>query len=215
VSLDLNLTSIKYKVKSSLNRGDIDWRKICKDDEQHKLYNKYLLQLTSRDMTYNKYCKAIVHAGETTVTAVTRACKVWYKASEDILAPAIQEKNCLRHRLHHSSNLSPVEIADIKTRLKLVNKCNHDLVELTKARWYKGVCGKIHEMNMDPRLAWENIRILTGGKTAHHQTNINMSMHLENGELASNAKESMSVFGAHFHKVLSNHRPVDRRPGPP
>ena len=28
VSLDLNLTSIKYKVKSSLNRGDIDWRKI-------------------------------------------------------------------------------------------------------------------------------------------------------------------------------------------
>jgi hypothetical protein len=103
-----------------------------------------------------------------------------------------------------------VEIADIKMRLKLVNKRNHDLVELVKARWYKGVCGKIHEMNMDPRLAWENIRILTGGETAHHKTNINMSMRLENGELASNAKENMSVFGAHFHKVLNNHRPVDR-----
>ncbi len=46
-----NLTSIKYKVKSSLDRGDIDWRKICEDDEQHKLYNKYLLQLTSHDMS--------------------------------------------------------------------------------------------------------------------------------------------------------------------
>ena len=82
-------------------------------------------------------------------------------------------------------------------------------MELVKAHWYKGVCGKIHKMNKNPRFAWENIRTLTGGKTAHHKTNINMSMHLENGKLASNAKENMSVFGAHFHKVLNNHRPVD------
>jgi len=112
MSLDLNLTSIKYKVKFSLNRGDIDWRKICEDDEQRKLYNKYLLQLTSRDMTYKEYCEAIVRAGKTTVTVVTRTCKGWHRASEDILVPAIKEKNRLRHRLHDSSNLSPVEIAD-------------------------------------------------------------------------------------------------------
>ncbi len=62
---------------------------------------------------------------------------------------------------------------------------------------------------MNPHLAWENIRILTGGKTAHHNTNLNMSMHLANGEPASNVKENMSVFGAHFNKVLNNHRPVD------
>jgi len=36
-----------------------------------------------------------------------------------------------------------------------------------------------------------------------------MSMHRENGELASNAKENMSVFGAHFHKALNKHQPVD------
>jgi hypothetical protein len=36
-----------------------------------------------------------------------------------------------------------------------------------------------------------------------------MSMHLANGELALNAKENMSVSGAHFNKVLNNHRPVD------
>ncbi len=32
---------------------------------------------------------------------------------------------------------------------------------------------------------------------------------LENGDLASNAKENMSVFGMHFHKVLNTHRPVN------
>jgi hypothetical protein len=69
-------------------------------------------------------------------------CKGWYTASDDILAPAIQEKNRLRHRLHDSGSLNPTEIAAIKTQLKLVNKHNHDLVELAKAKWYKGVCTK-------------------------------------------------------------------------
>jgi len=115
VSLDLNLTSIKYKVKSSLNSGDIDWRKICEEDEQHKVYNKNLLQFTSRDMSYKEYCKAVVRAGETTATIVTRTCKSWYRASKDIFVPAIQETNRLYHHLHDSSNLSPEEIADIKT----------------------------------------------------------------------------------------------------
>jgi hypothetical protein len=62
---------------------------------------------------------------------------------------------------------------------------------------------------MYPRLAWENIRILTGSKTACHKTNLNMSMHLVNGELASNAKKHISVFGALFNNVLNNHRHVD------
>ncbi len=62
---------------------------------------------------------------------------------------------------------------------------------------------------MNPRLAWENIRILTSGETIHHTAILNMSMHLENSKLASHAKENMSVFGMHFHKVLNNHRPVD------
>jgi hypothetical protein len=64
-------------------------------------------------------------------------------------------------------------------------------------------------MRMNPCLAWENIHLLTGGETAHHKPNINMAMKLENSDLASNAKENISVFGMHFHKVLNNHRPID------
>jgi exonuclease III len=56
VRMDLNLTSIKYKEKTSMNYGDIDWRKIREEDEQQKLYNKYLLKLTSRDMSNNNFC---------------------------------------------------------------------------------------------------------------------------------------------------------------
>ncbi len=51
VRMQLNLTLLKYKEKASLNGGEIDWRKICEEEEMHKLYNKYLLELTTRDMT--------------------------------------------------------------------------------------------------------------------------------------------------------------------
>ncbi len=82
-------------------------------------------------------------------------------------------------------------------------------MESAKARWYSGICRKIHNMRINPRLAWENIRILTGGETAHHKMTINMAMKMEDSTLASKAKENMSVFGMHFHKVINNHRPVD------
>ena len=45
-ALALNLTSIKFKAKSSLNRGDIDWRIICEEETHRTMYNKYLMQLT-------------------------------------------------------------------------------------------------------------------------------------------------------------------------
>jgi hypothetical protein len=123
--------------------------------------------------------------------AIDQKCEGWYTASQSILAPAIQEKNQLRQSLHDRSGLSPYGITHIKAQLTVINKRNHDLVELAKACWYKGICEKIHEMSMNPRLAWENIRIVTRGETAHHKTNLNMSMHLASGELASNAKENM------------------------
>jgi hypothetical protein len=57
VQMQLNLTPLKYKEKASLDSGNIDWRKICKEDVQRKLYNKYLLDLTSRDMAYDSHMR--------------------------------------------------------------------------------------------------------------------------------------------------------------
>jgi hypothetical protein len=209
VCMDLNLTSIKYKAKTSMNCRDIDWRKICEEDKQCKLYNKYLIKLTSCDMLSDNFCKAVVRAGREPAIAIDDKCEDWYAASKKIQAPAIKKKNQLRYPLHDRSNLSPDKIVHLKSRLKAINKCNQGLVKLAKTSWYKEICGKIHNMRMNPRLAWKNIRILTGGETTHHETNLNMSMRLENGKLASNAKENLSVFDMNFHKVLNNHRPVD------
>ena len=97
VQMQLNLTSLKYKEKASLDSRGIDWRKICEEDEQPNFYNKYLLELTSRDMAYDTFCEAIVRAGHETAASIECKCKGWYKASKSILTPAIEEKNRLQH----------------------------------------------------------------------------------------------------------------------
>ncbi len=91
--MQLNLTSLKYKEKASLDSRDIDWRKICEEDKQRKLYKKYLLELTLRDMAYDTFCEAVIHTGCKTAVSVESKCEGWYKASESILIPAIEEKN--------------------------------------------------------------------------------------------------------------------------
>jgi hypothetical protein len=65
-------------------------------------------------------------------------------------------------------------------------------------------------MRMNPPVAWEYIRLLTGGTTCHHKKKVKMAMKLANGNLATNGKENMAVFGPHFERVFNNHRPVVR-----
>jgi hypothetical protein len=55
VRMTLNLTSIKYKPKAPIHSREIDWHAITKKDEQRKLYKRYLLKLTTKDMTYNNF----------------------------------------------------------------------------------------------------------------------------------------------------------------
>jgi hypothetical protein len=51
---------------------------------------------------------------------------------------------------------------------------------------------------MEPRLAWEHIRLLTKGESAHHQRRPTMAMRLPDGTQANNAADNMSVFAPHF-----------------
>ena len=134
VRMQLNLTSLKYKEKASIDSGNIVWRKICEEDKQRKLYNKYLLDLTSRDMAYDTFCEAVIRAGRGTAVSIECKCGGWYKASESILIPAIEEKHRLRHQLRDKKNLTDDKLTDLQLKLKQINKRNCDLVDLAKAR---------------------------------------------------------------------------------
>jgi hypothetical protein len=64
-------------------------------------------------------------------------------------------------------------------------------------------------MPFNPCVAWQHIRLLAKGKTAHHQKNLLMAMWLPDGTRATNSSENMSVCGHHLTNVFNNHRPID------
>ncbi len=122
VRMELNLTLQKYKEKASLNSGEINWIKICKEDKHRKLYDQYLLELTTQDMTYDNFCEAIICAGQEIATSTECKCEGWCKAGETILSPAIEEKNQLHHCLQDKNHLTPMKINQLLQQLKEVNK---------------------------------------------------------------------------------------------
>ena len=64
-------------------------------------------------------------------------------------------------------------------------------------------------MNMEPRLAWEHICLLTKGESTHHQCRPTLAMQLPDETRVSNPADNMSVFAPHCQCVYNNHHPVD------
>ncbi len=159
-------------------------------------------------MDYEEFNDAIRQSGMNTAIPLKEQCKGWYKFSQTELMPIIEEKNQLVHTLRQKVNT--VEIDDLlRCSLKRMTKQVKDMVLLAKSRWYSNICLHIHDMQVNPWLAREYIRILTGGETVHHKKLINMAMRLPDGTLASNSSENMAIFGPHFERVFSNHQPVN------
>ena len=117
------------------------------------------------------------------------------------LAPLITECNQLLHAIKHTHHFSPDIRTTMQSNLKWLNHHIAHALSHANATWYADVCSKIHNMRMDPRLAWEHICLFTKGKAAHHGKKTTMAMHLPDGSRASNASENMSV----SPQVYSNH----------
>jgi hypothetical protein len=64
-------------------------------------------------------------------------------------------------------------------------------------------------MAFNPRAAWESIKILNGGDSAHHIEKKVMALKLPNGKLAENDAENQSVMHTHLNKVYNNKRQPD------
>jgi hypothetical protein len=131
--------------------------------------------------------------------------------SRATLAPLLKEYNEVLHATNRCHHLPAAIQATMCADLKQLNRHVAHAVSHAKATWYTGICWKIHGMRMEPRLAWEHIRLLTKGKSAHHQRQPTMAMRLPDGTQATNASDNMSVFAPHFQRVYNNHRPVDLR----
>ncbi|KAL7525760.1 hypothetical protein ACHAXR_003162, partial [Thalassiosira sp. AJA248-18] len=159
--------------------------------------------------SYDDFNANIMLAAERTATLVKNNCEGWFQFNRTELAPLIEERNEAHHKLKSIPSTQPELRSQLEIDLKRLRKLVSDKVILAKSKWYAHLCEKIHDMSMNPRLAWEYIKILTGGESAHHRKTKNMAMKRSNGNLATNDDENMEVMQPHFQKVFNNHRPVD------
>ncbi len=160
-------------------------------------------------MSYEEFNDTIKKTGEETALLVKSRCDDWFQFNTDELVPFIEERNQLLHALCSSANLPPSIADSMGVQLQCLNKNVKDKVLLARACWAAHLCSKIHDMQSNPCVAWECIRLLTRGTTVHHKKKAQVAMKMANGKLANNGEENMAVFGPHFDCVFNNYHPVD------
>ena len=161
--------------------GTINWPKILSDEHTRMVYNEHLVTLTTPGINYDDYQVSILDTGKLTATYHKRLCTGWFQLSRTTLSPLLLERNKVLHATNRCHHLLAAIQATMRANLKQLNRHIAHAVSHAKATWYAAICQKIHDMNMDPRLAWEHIRLLTKGETAHHQRRSTMAMRLPDG----------------------------------
>ncbi len=166
------------------------------DGHTQMVYNEHLTLLTTPNMEYDDYQEIILQAGVLTATHHKRQSEGWFQMSRITLAPLLKERNEILHAINHEL---PIVTQDImQAELKCLNRHVAHAVTHAKAKWYADICSRIHDMQMEPRLTWEHICLLTKGESAHHQQCTAMAMCLPDGSRTTNASENMSVLALHF-----------------
>ena len=208
VTLKLSITSIKFKESTKLQEPKRDWRRIQYEEQANIKFSDLILSETTEETPANEFCEIIMKAAAETATTTETSVDGWFEFSKDTLVPLIGHRNKMLHAIKHS-NRSNNDLEHTKAQLKaLQNRIDYNTAE-AKHKWSAYYSDKVSKMNFDGKTAWEAIRLLTNGFSAHHKKTKSMAMRLPNGELAKNDEENMSVMGPHLNKVFNNHRPVD------
>ena len=117
--------------------------------------------MSTPNMDYDEYNEIILKAGELTATTHKQTCDRWFQMSRSTLAPLLSERNKILHCVKQSAHLPPQIQATMKADLVRLNRHIAIAVSHAKAKYYADICAKIHDMHMNPRLAWEHICLLT------------------------------------------------------
>lgn len=113
----------------------------------------------------------------------------WYQYRKDQLQPLIDPAKRAILPNDERQTLSPEQ---------LIN----EIARLAVEEWVKDHTERISNVNFNPRLAWQSVKILTAGEKAHHKAP-NQAFKKPDWTLAQ------KILEPHFQKVFNNYRPVD------
>ena len=207
VKISITITSIKYKARA-VPRSTILWRRILEDPIYQLVYNTELKKLVDADTDLETFNEKTIEAARIAASFVESKVKGWFEMYGSELRPLIEEKDIICHAIKGETD--EVKMREMKVELKQLQKIVNIKCAAAKAHWYRDIAEKIHDMPMDPKKAWECIKLLCGGERLHHKAKKQtMSMKMEDGGLSSTDEEHIGVFGPHFDRVLNNKKEID------
>ena len=104
--------------------------------------------------------------------------------------------------------LSPIKRDLRKEDLRELNGWIDDQQRVAKERCAQDNAEGIHSIDFNPGIAWESVKLLSKGQSAHHKKPKTTVFRRSDGGLAQNDKEQMEVLEDHFQKVFNNKREV-------
>ena len=119
----------------------------------------------------------------------------WFHFIRDNLTPTLETWNSILHSICADAGVpSPRTLCHLEALQHNVDEA----VDHAKTRWYCHLAEEIHNMQFNPKGAWENIKILMRGETSHHTAPRLIHMRLISGRLSENNEENVRVFASHF-----------------
>ena len=173
----------------------VNWTNLRDVDKATHFSSEVSTAFSSNQSSYNHLAKCITSAANATLIDNRPHNPPWFNLSESTLTPLINTRNSTQHLY-----FTPPTPA-LKTNFSLVRTAIKKAVKAAKLKWLEKQAIKVKDLNLNPKDAWDTIKMLRQGLSHHHHKPKTDTMKSEEGELSSTDKEHANIFGKHFRKV--------------
>jgi len=192
--------------KAQKLRKKADWHKLMKE-EVKEAFNVELNNIVDNcvDLSYEEFNNYIKDAANKVVREEVDDNRGWFEFSSDLLRPLIDRRNSLlaRARVIHGCD------EDLKQQCRDAKNDLKDAIAVAKGRWIEHLVSKISQIKLNPKEAWDNIKLLSNGFVGHHVVKKSLKFRNKDGSIATSDRENAILAGEHFTKVFNRDASVD------
>jgi hypothetical protein len=205
---------IQSEMGELLVEDPINWSLLHKDKLKRQEYADKIKTILfeyadcdSHEALPTQLSEAIMYAAESTITEAKDREMNWFDASESIVQPLRDTaQRAYKNFLADGSNAN-------RQHWQASRRRYHQVQRQAKKQYFNQVAVKASKIAMrgGPKEAWEAVRLLEKGSTAHHRPPQELHFRDPNtGNIATMPEANLEILRAHCHKVYNrDDAPVD------
>ena len=122
-----------------------------------------------------------------------------FEHSKGVLEPIIKQGNDVLYEAKTNGGNDEF----MKQQCRYARSDVKNAVEVAKGRWMEHLVNDVKNINLNPRRAWDKIKLLSDGHKGHHAKTNSMKFRDDDGNVAVSDKDNANVALEIFNKVLN------------